>query len=117
MWAPGPELLQEIETPLRYNPKWGCIRSNRYKHWSKRGFNTAIYASVTAEIDYQLSQLRRQGLRASLVRLGTHASAVYAWEQWANGVVEAPTHHKGVPIRYRDPVISGVAVQTGADCP
>lgn len=117
MWAPGPELLQEIETPLRYNPKWGCIRSDKYKHWSKRGFAAPIYASVTSEIDYQIAQLRRRGLHPTLVRLGPYASTVYAWEQWADGVAEAPTRHKGVPLRYRDPSISGVVVQTDVDCP
>lgn len=72
---------------------------------------------MTAEVDWQIAQLRRRGLRPALVRLGPYASVVYAWEQWSSGVSDAPTHHKGVPIRYMDAKVSGVVVLTAEDCP
>lgn len=85
------------------------------RHWSKRDFAAPIYASVTAEIDYQIAQLRKRGLKPALVRLGPHASVVYAREQWADRIENAPTHHRGVPIRYRDPTLSGVVVLSEQD--
>ena len=91
--------------------------SDRLRHWSKRGFNRAIYGSITVEINRQLGELRRRGLEPALIRLGPHASIKYAWEQWVpEARIElAPKEHKWaygtVPIRYRDPKVSGVVVE------
>ncbi|HEX7021397.1 MAG TPA: hypothetical protein VF171_00970 [Trueperaceae bacterium] len=89
----------------------------RSDHWSKRGFNRPVYASITNEINWQIAQLRKRGLQPTLVRLGLHASVIYAWEHWTKEarIEDAPTHHDGyrcrVPIRYRDPKVSGVFVE------
>ncbi len=92
---------------------------NYYRKWTKKGFNRQIYGSITMEINSQIGRLRHAGLKPTLVRLGPAASAVYAWEQWNERISEAPTHHIGyrckVPIRYRDPKISGVVVEGGHD--
>lgn len=81
----------------------------------RRGFNRSIYASITNEINYQIAALRRQGRRPTLVRLGYAASIVYAWEHWADSISDAPKYHHGykckVPIRYKDPKVSGVVVE------
>lgn len=87
------------------------------RHWSKRGFASAIYASVTNEINFQIGQLRRKGLDPSLVRLGHHASVRYAWETWTPDarIEDAPKEHVGhrcrVPVQYRDAKVSGVRVE------
>jgi len=87
------------------------------RHWSKRGFARAIYGSITMEINRQIAELRKRGMEPVLVRLGPHASIVYAWEHWTPDarLDLAPTHHRGyrcnVPIQYRDPKVSGVFVE------
>jgi hypothetical protein len=100
------------------NLSWVILMSwvhDRRPSWARRGFNRQIYWSVTCEINWQIAQLRKRGLEPVLVRLGSAASAVYAREHRAQRVSQAPTHHDGyrcrVPIRYRDPRLSGVAVE------
>ena len=82
-----------------------------YRH----GFNRPIYASITNEINCQIACLRRRGHRPTLVRLGSAASTVYAWEHWADSISDAPKYHHGykckVPIRYKDQKVSGVVVE------
>ncbi len=85
------------------------------RHWTRRGFNRPIYGSITNEINYQIAVLRRRGHRPTLVRLGYAASIKYAWEHWAERISDAPKYHIGyrckVPIRYKDPKVSGVVVE------
>jgi len=86
-------------------------------HWSRRGFARPIYGSITVEINRQLGELRRRGLTPTLVRLGPYASVKYAWEQRTPEarIDLAPKKHRWaygmVPIRYRDPKVSGVVVE------
>src|SRR5690625_1439123 len=100
-----------------YGEPQGMNNQQSRRRWSERGFAAAIYGSITNEINWQIGQLRRQGLEPGLVRLGTEASRVYAREHWAEAglVRNAPKKHAGyrcsVPIRYRDPRISGVIVE------
>lgn len=80
----------------------------------RKGFNKGIYASITNEIYRQIGELKKEGYKPSLIRLGWRASFCFAKEHWGNPYKESTwvTSYLDMPIIYKDKSISGVVVES-----
>lgn len=92
--------------------KYPYIRDGLRPLWSKHGFASKVYGSITSEVDRQISELKKKGHRPNLIRLGTTASRLFAYEHGAReGRINlAPESYHDIKIKYRDK-ISGVVVE------
>lgn len=74
---------------------------------STKGF----FRSVTTQVDVQIVLLKKSGMTPTLIRLGKAASSRFAMEQWSKRVADAPRVYKGIPIKYNESKLLGVAVE------
>ncbi|HBR34521.1 MAG TPA: hypothetical protein DD734_07800 [Firmicutes bacterium] len=79
-------------------------------------FRLPGYLTIRYEIESQISDLRKQGIQPTLVRLSDKASVQFAYESGKSGrVSNAPKLFSGpnclCHIIYRDPTVRWVAVE------